>query len=298
MFSGGVYPLSATSRTLSLSISNSFWYDFDSFFRWEEERCSQTFDGLFGSLITFRTIWERQNEECDFYKECDFLATLSFYRLSETKEIRTLVHYPLATLKKFLLVAKLPWKFFPYLRLRMCAAGHLFLLCIDKWWFSFFALETDINPCHVPFNTFHFCWTLDRWSVNRGGATGTNATRSVTTRSRVELGFSCGAGGERGGSGADRTSKRRGRRRSPSSPSESSSSSNEVSSRFSRSSSPFIIIVVVVRLGAWAEDPGRNPNKMSVFLPCILCVVLRSAQPDWEGAWFYPGRLIERERDR
>ena len=28
----------------------------------------------------------------------------------------------------------LPWKFFPYLRLRMCAAGHIFLLCIDELW--------------------------------------------------------------------------------------------------------------------------------------------------------------------
>ena len=33
------------------------------------------------------------------------LISLSSYRLSETKEIRTLVHYDLATLKIFLLVA-------------------------------------------------------------------------------------------------------------------------------------------------------------------------------------------------
>ena len=28
------------------SISNSFWYEFDSFFRWEERRCSREFDRL------------------------------------------------------------------------------------------------------------------------------------------------------------------------------------------------------------------------------------------------------------
>ena len=33
------------------------------FFRSEEERCSRTFDGLFGSSITCRAIWQRQNEE-------------------------------------------------------------------------------------------------------------------------------------------------------------------------------------------------------------------------------------------
>ena len=107
---------------------------------------------------------------------------LRSYQLSETKEIRTLVHFPLATWKNLLVVALVQWIFFLCLRLCMCEASHLFLLCIDELWFSFFAfLETDINPCHVPFYTFHFCWMLERWSVCRGGATGMNATGSVTT---------------------------------------------------------------------------------------------------------------------
>ena len=34
----------ASSRTISLSISNHFWYRFDSCFQLEEGRCSRTFD--------------------------------------------------------------------------------------------------------------------------------------------------------------------------------------------------------------------------------------------------------------
>ena len=60
IFSGGVYPPSATSRTISFSISNSFWYD--SFFRWEG-RCSRKFDRFFGASITCHAIWQKQNEE-------------------------------------------------------------------------------------------------------------------------------------------------------------------------------------------------------------------------------------------
>ena len=47
IFSGGVYHPSTTSPTISFSISNSFWYYFDSFFRCEEGRCSRKFDRLF-----------------------------------------------------------------------------------------------------------------------------------------------------------------------------------------------------------------------------------------------------------
>ena len=64
---------------------------------------------------------------------------------------------------------------------------------------------------HVPF-------LLDAWSLKcklRGSDW--NECDKIGHDQRVELGFSCAAGGERGGSRADRSSKRR-ERRSPSSP--------------------------------------------------------------------------------
>ena len=65
----------------------------------------------------------------------NYVETLSSYRLSETKEIRTLVHYPQATLKTLCCCLAAENKFLR-LRLGMCAAGHPFLLCINELWMT------------------------------------------------------------------------------------------------------------------------------------------------------------------
>ena len=67
-----------------------------------------------------------------------FEQTLRSYRLSETKEIRTLVHYPLATLKKFSLLPSYHENFFLILG---CA-------CAQQVIFFFFALTSCGPPTH------------------------------------------------------------------------------------------------------------------------------------------------------
>ena len=79
IFSGGVYSPSATSRTISFSISNSFWYSFDSFFRFfrRERRTMQPEIRSFALLLRSpvnHPIW--QCEEC-VSKSATFLATES-----------------------------------------------------------------------------------------------------------------------------------------------------------------------------------------------------------------------------
>ena len=73
VFSGGIYPPSLTSRTISFSISNSFWHQFDSFFRWEEGWCSRKFDRLFRASIPCHAIWQKQNEERELFRRAQRL---------------------------------------------------------------------------------------------------------------------------------------------------------------------------------------------------------------------------------
>ena len=73
IFSGGVYSPSATSRTISFSISNSFWYLFDSFFRFfrRERRTVQPEIRSFALLLRSpvnHAIW--QCEECEPFEKC------------------------------------------------------------------------------------------------------------------------------------------------------------------------------------------------------------------------------------
>ena len=78
-------------------------------------------------------------------------GTLSSYRLSETKEIRTLVHYHLATLKKiFSLLPSYHEKFFFVLG---CA-------CAQQVIFFFFALTSCGPPTHPGYSHAHCtCWS-------------------------------------------------------------------------------------------------------------------------------------------
>ena len=90
IFWGGVYPPSATSRTISFSISNSFWYSFDSFFRWEEGRCSRKFDRLFRCFDPLsHHLTEAKRRTRTVSKSAMFLATESVnsapFKRGETK---------------------------------------------------------------------------------------------------------------------------------------------------------------------------------------------------------------------
>ena len=72
IFSGGVYRPSASSCTIYFfSISNSFWYQFNSFFRYgKKDGAARNWITCFGSSITCRAIWltwERRNEECEHF---------------------------------------------------------------------------------------------------------------------------------------------------------------------------------------------------------------------------------------
>ena len=107
IFSGGVYPPSATSRTISFSISSSFWYWFDSFFRWEEGRCSRKFDRSFRCfeplsrqltvriLRRMRTVW----------KSGTFLATESVnsapIKRGETRKVQIFGKEKCKTLRQY-----------------------------------------------------------------------------------------------------------------------------------------------------------------------------------------------------
>ena len=77
IFSGGVYPPSVTSRTISFSISNS-GINLIHFFRWEEGRSSRKLDRfVFAASIPCHAIWQYEYYEETVSKSATFLATES-----------------------------------------------------------------------------------------------------------------------------------------------------------------------------------------------------------------------------
>ena len=67
IFSGGVYPPSATSRTITFSISNSFWYNLIHFF---DEKVGAAGNSIvcFGASIPCPAIWQKQNKERELFR--------------------------------------------------------------------------------------------------------------------------------------------------------------------------------------------------------------------------------------
>ena len=69
IFWGGVYPPSATSRTISFSISNSFWYiNLIHFFDEKKDGAAGNSIVCFGASIPCHAIWQRQNEEHELFR--------------------------------------------------------------------------------------------------------------------------------------------------------------------------------------------------------------------------------------
>ena len=68
IFSGGVYPPSATSRTISFSISNSFGINLIHFFDEKKDGAAGNSIVCFSASIPCHAIWRKQNEERELFR--------------------------------------------------------------------------------------------------------------------------------------------------------------------------------------------------------------------------------------
>ena len=90
IFSGGIYPPSATLRTISFFYFQLFLVLIWFIFRWEEGRCSRKFDCLFRCFNPLsRHLTEAKRRRRTLSKSATYLATENVNELSAIQEGRT-----------------------------------------------------------------------------------------------------------------------------------------------------------------------------------------------------------------
>ena len=89
IFSGGVYPPSAASRTISFLFPIVFGINLTHFFDEKKDGAAGNPIVCFGASIPCHAIWQKQNKERELFRSATFLATESMnsapLKMGETK---------------------------------------------------------------------------------------------------------------------------------------------------------------------------------------------------------------------